>query len=210
MFTMNNCEYPSCRKAALTYFDGDKQIQPGNGYCLEHCQNLQEAQEEICKYVDSHEKIVGLCATEIHFENMDLTNKKFYGCNFQHCTFSNIHSEGLRIRMSFFDFAIFSDCNLIASNIMFTSMGGCIFSHALITNSDLIQNNFCGISAYQSSFDDSDLYNSRFMVTKLINTSFRNCNLKGVNFTKMEQENVSFKMSNTREAIFSKDAELNE
>ncbi|MBP5402289.1 MAG: pentapeptide repeat-containing protein [Treponema sp.] len=205
MFAQNNCIEPGCPKSALSTFNNDKEITEMPGYCLEHSKNPEKTKQEIFDYINSHEKIVGLNAGGIVFENIDLTNKKFYGCNFMHCHFINIHSTGLRSRMSMFDFAIFSDCNLLQSNMQFTSFAGSTFSHTLFTGSDMIQNNFSGIQSYQSSFDDSDLYNSRFVRAKLIDTSFRNCNVKKTVFHVIEQQNVLFKYSNTREAIFDDD-----
>ena len=89
-----------------------------------------------------------------------------------------------------FDFATFADCNLLQSNMQFTSFAGSTFSHTLFTGSDMIQDNFSGIQSYQSSFDDSDLYNSRFIRAKLIDTSFRNCNVKKTVFRMIEPQNV--------------------
>lgn len=202
MFSQNNCIEPGCTHIALTSFNADKEITEKPGYCLEHTPDKEKIRQEIYDYINTHSKIVGLNAAGITFENIDLTDKRFYGCNFMHCKFINLHSTGFRSRMSMFDFAIFSDCNLLQSNMQFTSFAGSIFSHTLFTESDMIQDNFNGIQAYQSSFDDSDLYNSRFFRAKLIDTSFRNCNVKKTMFKQIEQQNVLFKHSNTREAIF--------
>ncbi|MCI1209819.1 MAG: pentapeptide repeat-containing protein [Treponema sp.] len=205
MYTLNKCLAESCQNGALTVFDENGTITEKDGYCIDHIPDPQKAQQDVYQYINTHDKIVGLNACGIIFSDIDLTNKRFYGCNFQHCQFSNLHSEGFRSRMSMFDFAVFKDCNWLKSNMQFTSFAGCTFTHTLFTGSDMIHNNFCGIAAYQSSFDDSDLYNSRFVRAKLIDTSFRNCNIKRTIFYDLEQKNVSFKMSNTREAIFSLD-----
>jgi len=202
MYTLNPCLEPSCRKTALSVFDAAGNLIESRSYCLDHTPDPEKAKKDIYRYINEHEKIIGLTAAGISFTDIDFTGKKFYGCNFQHCSFSNLHSEALRSRMSMFDFSSFIDCNLLKSNIQFTSFAGCTFSHTLFTGSDMIQDNFCGVEAYQSSFDDSDLYNSRFIRAKLVNTSFRNCNIKKTVFCELEQENVSFKMSNTREAEF--------
>jgi len=204
MFTANKCLCPDCNDSALSTIDFENDaIKDFPGYCINHSPNVQETTENIIKYVQTHEKIIGLNANGITFENMDFSNKKFYGCSFQHCTFLNIQAPGARFRVSFFDFSVFSDCNLQSSNVQFSSFAGSTFSHVIFTGSDLVHANFCGISAYQSSFDDADLYNSRFIDSTLNFVSFRNCNLKNANFMKTSRTDVSFKLSNTRSAVFS-------
>lgn len=205
MFTQNRCLVHYCRNNALSTFNKDGEITDDRGYCLDHTPNPGKAKEDIYKYILTHDKIVGLKACGLLFENIDFTKKKFYGCNFTNCTFINIHSSEIVLKMCILDYAIFNDCSIINSNILFNSLSGSTLSHSILTSSDLIQNNFNGIKAYQSSFDDSDLYNSRFIMASLVDTSFRNCNLKRTHFNNSERTNVSFKMSNTREAIFDND-----
>ena len=147
-------------------------------FCIKHVENPEEVKNAVYDYIRKHQKIVGLNASGLTFTDIDLTDKRFYGCNFQNCTFSNLHSEYFRARMSIFDFSLFVDCNLLKSNLQFSSFAGSTFSHVLFTSSDLVHNNFCGITSYQSSFDDSDLYNSRFIKANLIDTSIQNCNIK--------------------------------
>ena len=207
MFTFDICRQKGCSKPAVSLIEtaggernGELPIAP---YCFEHCENQQELQQSIREYIDSHDKIVGLSAADMQFASDDFSGKHFYGCNFQNCTFTGIHSENCRIRMCICDVSVFADCNLIKSNIQFSSFAGAVFSHAIFTDSDLIHNNFNGVSALQSSFDDSDLYNSRFINARLVQTSFRNCNIKKTCFYEAEQTDVSFKLSNTREALFS-------
>ncbi|QTQ14413.1 pentapeptide repeat-containing protein [Treponema parvum] len=202
MFQQTPCHVSSCLKAELSSFDDSGNIIGTGGYCLDHIPDPEKAKQDILAYISAHEKIIGLNASGITFCDLDFSGKKFYGCNFQHCTFSNIKAEEMRSRMSVFDFSIFTDCNLLKSNIQFCSFGGCTFSHTLLTGSDLVQDNFCGLKAFQSSFDDTDLYNSRFIKADLIDTSFRNCNIKKTVFWEIKQENASFKLSNTREAEF--------
>lgn len=203
MFKLNICSNPTCKHNSLSQIDTvNGLILEENGYCIDHTPNREQVEQEIIEYIKKNEKIVGLNASGLNFHDMDISGKKFYGCNFHNCSFSNIHSENCRFRMSFLDFAVFSDCNLIESNIQFSSFAGATLSIVLFTNSDLVHNNFCGINSYQSSFDDSDLYNSRFIGASLHNTSFRNCNIKNTNFANIYQENVSFKLSNTRAAFF--------
>lgn len=203
MFSISSCAHPSCHKSALSFYDIDTDSLQTHEYCYEHSPKAEIITNSLHEYINTHVKIVGMNASGVSFTNMDLSGKRFYGCKFLNCTFINIHSEQLRVRMSMFDFSMFSDCNLLESNMQFTSFAGATLSHVLFTNSDLVHNNFCGITAYQSSFDDSDLYNSRFIRANLNYTSLRNCNIKKTAFYEITQDNVSFKLSNTREALFS-------
>lgn len=195
----------SCKKVSLSTFDENGNILESRNYCLDHISNPGKAKEDIFNYIKNNDKIVGLNASGLIFSELDLSNKRFYGCNFSNCTFTNLHCTNLKSRMSFFDFAIFNDCNLVQSNIQFSSFSGCTLNHTLFTSSEIIQCNYNGVKCFQSSFDDSDLFNSKFIKSTLVNTSFRNCNLKNTDFFTSNRSNVSFKMSNTREARFSRD-----
>lgn len=208
MFTQNKCLVHYCRNLALSAIDENGEISDKKNYCLDHIPDPGKVKDDIYKYIEEHEKIVGLNACGLLFKNLDFSGKKFFGCNFTHCTFINVHSDKLLFRMCLFDFALFNDCNFIHSNTLFTSFSGATFTHTLFTSSDMVQNNFNGIRSFQSSFDDSDLFNSRFISGTLVDTSFRNCNLKKTQFQNTTRKNVSFKMSNTREAIFTKDGSL--
>ncbi|MGL4982035.1 MAG: pentapeptide repeat-containing protein [Treponemataceae bacterium] len=204
MFLLNPCQHDACEKNSISHFDEKGFLVNDSWFCLEHCPDPKKACADIHQYITENDKIISLNADYLSFVDMDFANKKFYGCNFQHCVFTNIQSENCRLRMVFFDFSSFSDSNLLHSNVQYTSFAGCTFSHVLWTNSDLVHNNFSGITSYQSSFDDSDLYNSRFIRSKLIATSFQNCNIKSTCFYDADKQNVSFKASNTREADFTR------
>jgi len=189
-------------KTALSTVDEKGVLRELGEFCFKHDPNPDKTKNAIYEYIKSHDKIVSLNASGLTFANIDLTNKRFYGCCFQHCFFEGLTSTGFRSRMSSFDFAIFTDCNLIKSNMQYTSFAGAKFIHVLFTGSDMIQDNFCGMQSFQSSFDDSDLYNSRFIKADLVDTSFHNCNIKKTVFYNISQKNVNFKMSNTNEAMF--------
>ena len=205
MFTKNTCLVHHCRNIALSTFDEDGNLTEEKSYCLDHIPDPGKAKDDIYKYIATHDKIIGLTACGLIFTDIDLTNKKFFGCNFYHCTFMNIHSENVLLKMCIFDFAVFNDCNFIKNKTTFSSFSGCTFTHTLFTSSDMVQNNFNGIQAVQSSFDNSDLFNSRFINATLIDTSFRNCNIKKTLFYESKRTNVSFKMSNLKEAEFFKE-----
>ncbi len=202
MYSSNICLHPGCMKTALSNFDENGEILEANSYCYKHHPAPEDIKAKIYKYIQEHDKIVGLNANGLTFKNIDLTNKRFYGCCFHHCIFAGIRSTGFRSRISSFDYAVFTDCNLIKSNMQYTSFAGAKFIHVLFTGSDMILDNFTGLSSFQSSFDDSDLYSSRFINAKLVDTSIRNCNIRQTIFYNLEQQNVSFRMSNTKEANF--------
>lgn len=201
MFISNKCQCPGCNNAALSQIRDDNTIGDEPGFCFEHIEDQKAYLLKLRQYIQTHEKIVGLCAYGITVNSIDLSNKKFYGCNFQHALFTNVHSDGMRLRMCMMDFATFTDCDFVNSNIQFSSLSGGKLVHVVLTGSDLIHNNFNGITAYQCSFDNSDLYNSRFIKAILMNTSMNDCNLKKTIFYDSARENVSFKLSNTRESL---------
>ncbi|MBR7080056.1 MAG: pentapeptide repeat-containing protein [Treponema sp.] len=201
MYLFHKCEYPHCKSYAISRVNQEKDLLEDGTFCLKHCPSPEEESASIISYIMAHDKIINLNADGISLDNLEFGNKKFYGCNFQHSSFNNIHSNQLRARMCMFDFSTFSDCSFTQSNIQFSSFSGSKIVHVTFTGSDLIHNNFNGITSYQSSFDDSDLYNSRFIKAILINTSMINCNLKKAAFYEAAREGVSFKLSNTREAL---------
>jgi len=202
IFIQNKCLVNYCKNNALSTFDQNGNLTEDKSYCLEHIPDPGLIKEQIYNYIANNDKIVGLNACGMNFLDINLSNKQFFGCNFSHCTFTNIHSDNTTLKMCIFDYTVFYDCNLINNHSLFTSYSQCTFTHTLFTSSDMIQSNFNCIKAYQSSFDNSDLYNSRFIKATLVDTSFRNCNLKKCNFIDSKRVNVSFKMSNTREAVF--------
>ena len=189
MFTKNTCLVHHCRNIALSTFDEDGNLTEEKSYCLDHIPDPGKAKDDIYKYIATHDKIIGLTACGLIFTDIDLTNKKFFGCNFYHCTFMNIHSENVLLKMCIFDFAVFNDCNFIKNKTTFSSFSGCTFTHTLFTSSDMVQNNFNGIQAVQSSFDNSDLFNSRFINATLIDTSFRNW-MDGISASESKEEKV--------------------
>lgn len=202
MFKFNTCKCPGCTNEAISSFDKSGNIDEKPGYCVEHHPNPQQALQDIQTYIANHEKIIGLSACGLTITGDDYSNKKFYGCNLQHCNFSNIKGENIRLRMCMMDFSTFTECNFVNANSQFSSLAGSKLVHVILTGSDLIHNNFNGITAYQCSFDNSDLYNSRFIKAILMNTSFKDCNLKKTVFYDSVREGVNFKLSNTKEALF--------
>ena len=126
MFTQNKCLVQYCKHNALSTFDENGMMSNEKSYCLDHIPNPGKSKEEIYNYINSTQTIIGLNAAGIIFDNINFSNKVFIGCNFSHCTFTNIQSEELRLRMCIFDFANFTDCNFIKSNTMFSSFSGTV------------------------------------------------------------------------------------
>lgn len=202
MFTLNKCLVHYCKNHSLSTFDKDGNICDEKSYCIDHIPNPGKIKNDIYNYVATHDTIVGLNACGLIFANEDFSNKKFFGCDFTHCAFVNVHSENFLLKMCFFDFSTFNDCNFIHGKSHFNSFSMATFAHSLYTLSDLFHNNFNGIKTYQCSFDKSDLFCSRFIGATLTDTSFKDCNLTKTVFLNTKRANVSFKMANTREAIF--------
>ena len=207
MFMTNVCREEGCTACALSVIKNGEILAGAPSFCFQHTADKEAATASIVDYIASHDQIVGLQAAGIRLQGIDLSAKKFYGCLFQHSSFANVHSNGLRLKLCVFDFSTFTDCDMINSNIQFCSFAGSKFIHAVLTGSDLIQSNYNGITAYQCSFDDSDLYNSRFIRAILMNTSMKNCNLKKTVFYNSAREHVSFKLSNTRESLIMRNQE---
>lgn len=204
MYLMNKCKCAECNNTVLSEINADGEICENGDYCFNHHPNRNELAVKIYNYIYTHDTIIGLNASGLVFSGINLSNKKFYGCNFQHCFFIGIRSENLMCRISTFNYSLFTDCNLLKSNIQFTSFAGSRLIHVLFSGSELKSNNFTGVTALQTSFDDSDLYKSHFVNAYLSGSSFRNCNIKKAIFYAATLKNTSFRMSNTKEAIFDK------
>ena len=72
MFTQNRCLVHYCKNNALSTFSEDGEITDERSYCLDHIPNPGKAKEDIYKYFTTHDKIVGLKACGLLFENIDL------------------------------------------------------------------------------------------------------------------------------------------
>ena len=90
MFSLNKCLVHTCNNLALSTFDENGNIINGKNYCLSHIPNPSKIQNEIYNYIKTHDKIVGLNTVGMTFTDIDLTDKKFYGCDFTYCTFTNL------------------------------------------------------------------------------------------------------------------------
>ena len=121
MFTLSLCSHPGCTHPAISFISKEGEITDAPYFCIKHIPNLEEYTQTVFNYIKTHKKIVGLNASGLNFNNVDLTDKRFYGCNFQHCTFSNIQSEFFRARMSIFDFSIFTSVSSDLSLSVITS-----------------------------------------------------------------------------------------
>ena len=148
MFSFDLCTYKHCNKPVVLCAPEENLDMP---YCYEHCKDREEACRLAADYIARRDVIVGLSVSGLHFKGCDFSGKHFYGGNFQNCTFAGVHAEQCKVRISVFDFSVFSDCNMTGSNIQFSSFAGATFSHALFINSELVHNNFNGTTAVQSS-----------------------------------------------------------
>ena len=119
MYSFEKCQHPNCNKTALTLFDADGKPITGENFCFEHSPDKNFVIENINRYLQSHQRIIGINAEGCKIEDCNLSDKRFYGCNFQHCTFANLHGDGLRLRMCMLDFSVFTDCTFLKGNTQF-------------------------------------------------------------------------------------------
>ncbi|MBQ1727726.1 MAG: pentapeptide repeat-containing protein, partial [Treponema sp.] len=141
MYAFHKCQCPECTKPAITLYDDDGKIMDAPNWCYEHSPDKDFVRENLRKYLQSHDRIIGMNAEGLKIENWNISGKRFYGCNFQHCTFANLHGDNLRLRMCMLDFSVFTDCSFLHGNTQFCSFAGSKFVHVLFTNSDMIHNN---------------------------------------------------------------------
>ena len=113
MFSHEFCSKPGCHNFALSRFLPNGEIVATDSFCLKHHPDIEGFKYDLINYIKNHEKIVGLSAYGLTFENHDFSGKRFYGCNMQHCIFTNIHSENFRSRRWFLQFLRFEEEHLI-------------------------------------------------------------------------------------------------
>ena len=122
MFVTNKCQCKECQNPALSVIRDNEIIPHEPGFCFEHTEDKIGHLTSLLNYINSHEKIIGLCAYGISVNGVDLSGKKFYGCNFQHSTFSNIHSTGLKFNICTLDFSTFSEGRYLALTYVYVSL----------------------------------------------------------------------------------------
>ena len=73
MFSLNKCLVRACHNLSISTIGEDGNIAEDKSYCLDHSPNPGKIQQDIFKYINTHEKIVGLNASGMTFLNMDLS-----------------------------------------------------------------------------------------------------------------------------------------
>ncbi|MDR3171635.1 MAG: pentapeptide repeat-containing protein [Treponema sp.] len=194
MFTLTLCA-AGCGRAAIT----------GSQLCAIHAADPEREAARIGDWIQSQDIINDLSAPGLHFENLDFSYRRLYGCNFKGVTFSQCIFIEAFIRLSFFDFASFIDCDFTESDLQFLSFAGSRLKNCTFAKSELVHLNYGGAVISNCTFNHSNLYNSRFIDADIENSDFINCNIKSTNFIKTRREGVSFKASNTAEAVFELD-----
>jgi uncharacterized protein YjbI with pentapeptide repeats len=174
----------------------------GSNTCAIHAANSALEVERIGSYIASQEIIKDLSACGLHFEGMDFSHRKFYGCNFSGASFSMCLFTETRMRMLFFDFSTFKNCDFSNSDLEFISFAGSSISDCTFENSNLLHINYGGSVIMETTFNRSNLYNSRFINADIARSDFEDCNLARTFFIKARQEGVSFKASDIEKAIF--------
>jgi uncharacterized protein YjbI with pentapeptide repeats len=191
MFKIIPC-VAGCGSAAIT----------GSNLCFKHQANPELECRRIVEYIMNNTRIENLCVEGMNFNDVDFSERRFYGCNFRNTTFLNCKLTGIDLMMSFFDFSNFSNCDLSKSDIQFSSFAGAVFHDCKFEDCELVHLNFEGITAGKTSFSNSNLYNSRFINSELADSKFINCNLKRVFFADARIGDCNFKSSNTAEAVY--------
>jgi uncharacterized protein YjbI with pentapeptide repeats len=174
----------------------------GSNTCAIHAANPALEVERIGDYITRREQVKNISACGLHFEGMDFSKRKFYGCNFSGASFTMCLFTQTLMRMVFFDFTVFNHCDFSGSNLEFLSFGGSTLRNCTFEGSELVRINYGGSVISDSTFNNSNLYNSRFIDADITDSDFEDCNLKRAYFFKTRQERVNFKFSNTAEAIF--------
>jgi uncharacterized protein YjbI with pentapeptide repeats len=188
---MNNPCTAGCGRPAMT----------GSNLCFTHQSNPEQEYRRICAYIARNKSIKDLNVSGMRFENNDFSGKHFYGCNFKETFFINCKLTGIKTRMSFFDFSVFTNCDFKRSDLQFISFAGSKIKKCDFEGSEIIHVNFEGAEISNTSFNNLSLNNSRFIASDLGTAMFFNCNLKHVNFLKAKLKGVVFKSSNSAESI---------
>ena len=76
MFSLAMCSKSGCQKTALSSFDENGELIEGNSFCFDHHPNLTGLHSQICHYIETHDKIVGMNASGIHFDNENAINEE--------------------------------------------------------------------------------------------------------------------------------------
>ncbi|MFP3090999.1 pentapeptide repeat-containing protein [Treponema sp. TIM-1] len=174
----------------------------GSTTCAVHAADPGKEAARIAAYIHDRKIIKDLNAAGLRFESVDFSHRHFYGCNFIRSEFSMcLFTENL-VRMSFFDFGIFTNCDFSKSDLQFLSFAGSTLRNCTFENSELVNINYGGAVISDCTFNYSNLYNSRFIDSVIELTDFIDCNVKKTYFIKSKQEGISFKSSNTAEAVF--------
>ena len=95
MFSLNTCLEPGCCKNSLSSFNSNGEIIEVPGYCLDHTADKESVKQKIYDYINTHDKIIGLDASGLLFENIEPT-KDFTAailCTVNSSTFSQQASE---------------------------------------------------------------------------------------------------------------------
>ena len=191
MFSQSFCA-AGCGRPAFT----------GSALCAVHSTDSKADALRLSEYITKQKVIKDISAQGLHFEQVDFSQRKYYGCNFSGASFHKCIFSGVLMRLTFFDFSTLSHCDFSKGDLQFLSLAGAVIEDCSFEGSELININFEGTQITGSSFNNSNLFHSRFIGAGITRTGFIDCNLKWANFTKTKREDVSFKSSNTAEAIF--------
>jgi uncharacterized protein YjbI with pentapeptide repeats len=192
MLNLLPCAAPGCPNHAVSFRD----------VCYNHIDDKEAYRKELFAYLEKEEKFIGLNLAHVPLEGLELNNKVFLLVDFNGAPIRNIVTRNLLLHMSYYDYAVFENCETTETKYTNCVFAGTRFTDTLFKGSNMLQNNFNNSVMRNVIFTESDLYNSRFLASDLENTRFHDCNLKNVDFRRSIRRNVTFKYSNHEDAIF--------
>lgn len=135
---------------------------------------------------------------ELH--DVVLEDKVFWLCNLSGVQMRRVRLKNVKIRMSFFDFGLFEDCEAVLCDIRNSVFAGSRVLACRVEETLMHRDNFVGVEVRDSLFLASDLYASRFTAARLEGVTFRDCNVKRVEFRRAVLSRTDFPASNPKEA----------
>jgi uncharacterized protein YjbI with pentapeptide repeats len=108
MFTISPCA-AGCGRSAIS----------GSNICFVHQANQEQEIKRIENYIAGEKTIKDLNAAGIRFTEVDFSGRRFFGCNFKEASFSKCIFSDTVMRMCFFFFFYFFECDFFAMDLQF-------------------------------------------------------------------------------------------
>jgi uncharacterized protein YjbI with pentapeptide repeats len=190
VFSLNSCSVEGCPNKALY----------NRKSCFIHLKDKKEYQDEIKQLLSSEKELRDLELSGITLEDMELVDKEFWFCNLSHIRLSGVKIARTTFRLTYFDFADFTNCTWTELDARLTVFAGSHITGCRFTDSEMPRCNFIGIKGKDDLFEGLDLYDGRFTNSILEKVQFRDCNVKRVHFEHSKLYQVSFSSTNVEES----------